>query len=203
MRARLPFTMTSEKDLESGVVPEDINAQLHTPRRSTDTHDEKIRSLDAERNGGVVNSKSDLSITSIDPTAVENLQSINPSQSHTSSVQSRPVSIVPRSRRRGLFGRFTIIPEVERPQEYANSTKWLITGIVALAGAAAPMGSAIFFRMYFINYKFLQVSLQNVHFETTRMGTNSLISIEYENKLIQNFQLPFLKYQQSSIRLPQ
>ncbi|KAK4241631.1 hypothetical protein C8A03DRAFT_40986 [Achaetomium macrosporum] len=51
---------------------------------------------------------------------------------------------VPRARRRGLLGRFTIIPEVERPYEYKNSTKWMITAIVALAAAAAPMGSAIF-----------------------------------------------------------
>ncbi|TVY29592.1 MFS transporter [Lachnellula hyalina] len=62
-----------------------------------------------------------------------------------SEVLSRALSIVPRSRRRGLLGRFAcIIPEVERPYEYKNSTKWFITFIIALAAAAAPMGSAIF-----------------------------------------------------------
>lgn len=53
---------------------------------------------------------------------------------------------VPRAQRRGLLGRFTIIPEVERPYEYKNRTKWMITAIVALAAAGAPMGSGIFLR---------------------------------------------------------
>ncbi|KAL2264702.1 hypothetical protein VTJ83DRAFT_7212 [Remersonia thermophila] len=51
---------------------------------------------------------------------------------------------VPRAQRRGLFGRFAIIPEVERPYDYKTGTKWTITAIVALAAAAAPMGSGIF-----------------------------------------------------------
>ncbi|KAK4033754.1 hypothetical protein C8A01DRAFT_49733 [Parachaetomium inaequale] len=51
---------------------------------------------------------------------------------------------VPRAQRRGLLGRLTLIPEVERPYEYKNSTKWAITAIVALAAAGAPMGSGIF-----------------------------------------------------------
>ncbi|TVY32359.1 MFS transporter [Lachnellula subtilissima] len=62
-----------------------------------------------------------------------------------SEALSDALSIVPRSRRRGLLGRFAcIIPEVERPYEYKNSTKWFITFIIALAAAAAPMGTAIF-----------------------------------------------------------
>ncbi|KAJ2896419.1 MFS multidrug resistance transporter [Zalerion maritima] len=40
--------------------------------------------------------------------------------------------------RRGLFGRFGIIPEVQNPYEYPNKTKWALTLIVALAGAGAP-----------------------------------------------------------------
>jgi hypothetical protein len=63
-----------------------------------------------------------------------------------SSVRSRPLSIIDRSKRRGLLARFTIIPEVERPYDYKRSTKWLITLQVALAAAAAPMGSAILLR---------------------------------------------------------
>ncbi|KAH8881589.1 MFS general substrate transporter [Thozetella sp. PMI_491] len=69
------------------------------------------------------------------------------SQSHgrNSSVFSRTLAPVPRAERRGLFSRFAIIPEIGRPYDYKNSTKWTITAIVALAGAAAPVGSSIFY----------------------------------------------------------
>lgn len=53
---------------------------------------------------------------------------------------------VPRSQRRGLFGRFSILAEVEEPKHYPRRTKWYITFVVALAAVAAPMGSAIIFR---------------------------------------------------------
>jgi hypothetical protein len=56
-----------------------------------------------------------------------------------------PVTI-PRSQRRGLFGRFAIIPEVENPYEYKNSTKWMMTIIVALAATTSSTGSSIFYR---------------------------------------------------------
>lgn len=69
------------------------------------------------------------------------------SRSRASSVRSRPLTIVPRSKRRGLLGRFALIPEVERPYDYKNSTKWTITAAISLATAAAPMGSSIFYRM--------------------------------------------------------
>lgn len=68
------------------------------------------------------------------------------SQSQSASVRSKAVTIIPRSKRRGLLGRLALIPEVTHPPEYARKTKWLITFIVALAAAAAPMGSAILFR---------------------------------------------------------
>ena len=54
---------------------------------------------------------------------------------------------VPRSQRRGLFGRFTILAEVEEPKHYPRKVKWYITFVVALAAMAAPLGSAIIFRM--------------------------------------------------------
>ena len=61
--------------------------------------------------------------------------------------ESTPPPIkVPRSRRRGLFGRFTLLAEVEEPKHYARSTKWFITFNIALAALAAPLGSAIIFR---------------------------------------------------------
>lgn len=55
-------------------------------------------------------------------------------------------TVVPRLKRRGLFGQFTLLAEVENPKLYPRKTKWFITFIVAVAGATAPMGSSIFFR---------------------------------------------------------
>ena len=53
---------------------------------------------------------------------------------------------VPRSQRRGLFGRFTIVAEVEEPKHYSRRTKWYITFVVSLAAVAAPIGSTVIFR---------------------------------------------------------
>jgi multidrug resistance protein len=53
--------------------------------------------------------------------------------------------VVPRLKRRGLLASLTIIPEIKNPYEYARVTKKCITLVVALAGAAAPMASAILF----------------------------------------------------------
>lgn len=77
---------------------------------------------------------------------------IRPTTSRASSIFSRGgAAIIPRNQRRGLFGRVTVIPEIERPYDYTPKTKWAITAIVALAAAAAPMGSGIFYRMFFPN----------------------------------------------------
>ncbi|KAJ9646955.1 uncharacterized protein PV06_04209 [Exophiala oligosperma] len=54
-----------------------------------------------------------------------------------------PLVKVPRSKRRGLFSRFAIVAEVTQPFDYKDSTKWFITFIVAVAAAAAPIGSSI------------------------------------------------------------
>lgn len=53
---------------------------------------------------------------------------------------------VRRSERRGLFGRFTLLAEVEEPKHYSRTTKWFITFVIAVAAAAAPLGSAILYR---------------------------------------------------------
>lgn len=71
---------------------------------------------------------------------------IPPSEGSPALEHTPTAMVVPRSKRRGLLGLMTIVPEVEHPQSYKNGTKWLITFIVAVAGAAAPLGSAIFFR---------------------------------------------------------
>ena len=67
-------------------------------------------------------------------------------KSTLSSSWAHTACVVPRSDRRGLLARFAFIPEVERPVEYKNKTKWMITAIVALAAAGAPFGSGIFLR---------------------------------------------------------
>jgi hypothetical protein len=85
----------------------------------------------------------------IEPAPVETIGHASHSKSRSSSVQTRPMSVIPRSERRGLFGRLTVIPEVERPYEYKLKQKWLITLFVALAAAAAPMGSSVFYREFY------------------------------------------------------
>ncbi|QDS71117.1 hypothetical protein FKW77_009648 [Venturia effusa] len=72
-------------------------------------------------------------------------ETLRPQPSRTSSYRSASYypPIVPRHLRRGLLSRFTLVPEVTQPYHYPNRTKWLITFTVALAAAAAPMGSAI------------------------------------------------------------
>ncbi|KAM3457046.1 hypothetical protein MY3296_001416 [Beauveria thailandica] len=67
------------------------------------------------------------------------------SQSRASSTRTRPAVIVPRGQRRGLLSRFTILPEVVNPYDYNRLTKWGITATIAVATAAAPLGSSIFY----------------------------------------------------------
>lgn len=61
----------------------------------------------------------------------------------------KPITKVARSQRRGLFARYALVAEVTEPKDYKNNTKWFITFIIAIAGAAAPVGSAIIFRMFY------------------------------------------------------
>lgn len=63
----------------------------------------------------------------------------------TRTPRAAPVK-VPRSERRGLFARFCLVAEVIEPWDYNGSTKWWITFVVAVAGAAAPVGTAIILR---------------------------------------------------------
>ncbi|WQF88728.1 Putative major facilitator superfamily, MFS transporter superfamily [Colletotrichum destructivum] len=66
-------------------------------------------------------------------------------RSRASSTRSRALSVVARSKRRGLFAQLAAIPEVDNPYNYADKTKWTITLIIALAAAVSPMGSSIFY----------------------------------------------------------
>ncbi|KAE8309727.1 major facilitator superfamily domain-containing protein [Aspergillus transmontanensis] len=65
--------------------------------------------------------------------------------SYASDTSRDAAVIVPRPNRRGLFGQFTLLAEVENPKTYSRKKKWFVTFIVAWAGATAPMGSAILF----------------------------------------------------------
>ncbi|KAJ5082823.1 hypothetical protein N7532_011866 [Penicillium argentinense] len=69
----------------------------------------------------------------------------NPAPLSRQSTQIGPAVVVPRLKRRGLFGQLTLVAEVENPKTYPRKMKWFITFIVAVAGATAPMGSSIFF----------------------------------------------------------
>lgn len=69
-----------------------------------------------------------------------------PEPLHRASTELGPAVTVPRLKRRGLLGQFALVAEIENPKTYPRRTKWFITFIVAVAGAAAPLGSSIFFR---------------------------------------------------------
>lgn len=64
----------------------------------------------------------------------------------TASTIGPEVIVVPRSERRGLLGRFSVIPEITNPREYGKGTKWAMTVIVSFAAITSSTGSSIFFR---------------------------------------------------------
>jgi len=66
------------------------------------------------------------------------------SRARSSNRSVRPDAVkVPFSERRGLFPRLCIFAEVTEPYDYTRRKKWIITFIIACAGAAAPMGSSL------------------------------------------------------------
>ena len=76
----------------------------------------------------------------------------DPPSFHDLEASRKPASVlsadcvaikVPRLERRGLFANLSLIPEVDNPYNWPNSTKWWVTFIVGVAAAAAPMGSAV------------------------------------------------------------
>ena len=136
---RLSKTLDETQDVEKmplGIVSE---ADHNGERGAVDNGEEAEKGADGL-------SISRPSTSSISPDRAEETKEHTRSKSQSASVRSKAVTIIPRSRRRGLLGRLALIPEVSHPPEYARKTKWLITLIVALAAAAAPMGSAILFR---------------------------------------------------------
>lgn len=106
-------------------------------------------------NGHENDHSSDSGRSSIDPATIwdEPVEPISRhstrrAQSRASSNRSRALVIIPRSKRRGLFASLALVPEAESPYEYKNSTKWFITFVIALATAAAPLGSTVFYREF-------------------------------------------------------
>ena len=144
-------TLRMENDEEKADVatkkhtPQDYDVPIEHPGISTSPdEDEKRMPSDLD---SIHSQHSHPSSDSIEPIPEEK-EPAQRSKSKTSSVRSRPLSIVARHKRRGLLARFALIPEVDRPYDYKRSTKWLITLIIALAAAAAPIGSAIMMREY-------------------------------------------------------
>ena len=135
-----PEKAQEEGEVANSHVPQDMNGPVQHPEVSTAPDEgEGRREGEAERNSIHSHTSSD----SLEPVPEAPAQ---PSKSRSPSVRSKPLSIVPRSKRRGLLGKLALIPEVDRPYDYKRNTKWLITFVVALAAAAAPIGSAIFLR---------------------------------------------------------
>lgn len=133
---------TEKADLEaSNRISLDFNDSILHPGATSPNVQEKTGSLD----NGSIHSHS--SIVTAEPVHTKG-EAAQRTKSRASSTRSRALSLIPRSKRRGLLGRFTIVPEVENPKEYQRRTKWIITALIALAAAAAPMGSAIFLREY-------------------------------------------------------
>ncbi|PBP16005.1 major facilitator superfamily transporter multidrug resistance [Diplocarpon rosae] len=132
----------SQNDPEKGALENstksqiDFNKTIQHPGVAT-LEGKEIREIDSY----VTHSNS--SEESIQANSETSTSSQSRSNSETSSILPKTLTIVPRAKRRGLVARLTVVPEVERPCDYKNPTKWFITFQVAIAAAAAPMGSAI------------------------------------------------------------
>ncbi|OAA39292.1 Major facilitator superfamily domain, general substrate transporter [Beauveria brongniartii RCEF 3172] len=113
-----------------------INSARSESQESRAQHDD-----DDEKNGVW----SGLDVGIVDPQNTAEL-GMSRSQSRASSTCTRPAVVVPRGQRRGLLSRFTILPEVVNPYDYKRFTKWGITATIAVATAAAPLGSSIFYQ---------------------------------------------------------
>lgn len=80
--------------------------------------------------------------------------------------QQRPVPI-PRGKRRGWLSNLSIVAEVQEPKDYENRTKWFITFIVAIAAAAAPVGSSIVLRTACLYVQKQRITLTNLAYSCT------------------------------------
>ncbi|KAK2034701.1 major facilitator superfamily transporter [Colletotrichum zoysiae] len=119
--------------------PEDAPSRGHEPSQSSDSDEDDDEITEAGQEGD----RSRVEPDGGDHPAVGEAP-VRP-RSRASSTRSRALSVVARSKRRGLFAQLATIPEVDNPYNYTNKTKWTITLIIALAAAVSPMGSSIFY----------------------------------------------------------
>lgn len=82
------------------------------------------------------------------PALSDGEQNAGPKEPAVMSEPKPQAQIIPRSERRGILGRLTLIPEVANPRATNNGTKWIMTSIVALAAATSSTGSSISYRKY-------------------------------------------------------
>jgi hypothetical protein len=136
----------------NGETPQDLDGPVEHPGVSTSPDKEMKRN---DTDGDSSHSHSSNGTIEAIP---EDIEPAQPSKSRSSSVRSRPISI-PRPKRRGLLARFTIIPEVQNPYDYTRSIKWFITFQVAIAAAAAPMGSAIILRKHIHSIDYISINI--------------------------------------------
>ncbi|KAJ3956011.1 hypothetical protein N0V92_007444 [Colletotrichum tropicale] len=134
------MTASSRDPEKDPFPPETASEQREEQSQSSDSEDEIT---EIGRNDDDGSRESPEPALDADPSAAA--APASRTRSRASSTRSRALSIVPRSKRRGLFGQLAIIPEVDRPYDYTNKTKWTITLIIALAAAVSPMGSSIFY----------------------------------------------------------
>ncbi|GKT90844.1 major facilitator superfamily transporter [Colletotrichum tofieldiae] len=120
--------------------PEDARSRGDDQSQSSDSDGDEITEID--RDGNRSRPSPGVEPGGGDPSAGD---APARTRSRASSTRSRALSIVARSKRRGLFAQLAAIPEVDNPYNYTNKTKWTITLIIALAAAVSPMGSSIFY----------------------------------------------------------
>ncbi|KAK1997875.1 major facilitator superfamily transporter [Colletotrichum falcatum] len=118
--------------------PQDAPSRGDEPSQSSDSDDDEDEITEAGRDGDRSRVGPDSGVPAAGDAPVR-------TRSRASSTRSRALSVVARSKRRGLFAQLAAIPEVDNPYNYANKTKWTITLIIALAAAVSPMGSSIFY----------------------------------------------------------
>ncbi|GJC98351.1 major facilitator superfamily transporter [Colletotrichum higginsianum] len=130
------------RDPEKDSFPaDDARSRGDDQSRSSDSDDEEAIT-EIGRDGDTSRRPADADPAGGDPSAGD---APARTRSRASSTRSRALSVVARSKRRGLFAQLAAIPEVDNPYNYADKTKWTITLIIALAAAVSPMGSSIFY----------------------------------------------------------
>ncbi|KAE8145353.1 major facilitator superfamily domain-containing protein [Aspergillus avenaceus] len=127
--------------MEKGVVSD---FQSPEARRNRDNDKHNFNPLEPSA-AGVESDDDSISRYSRSPPVMEGKDEEKGTPSLYPNVESDHAVVVPRLKRRGLFGQYTLLAEVENPKRYSRKKKWFITFIVAWAGATAPMGSSILF----------------------------------------------------------